>query len=165
MIKTLRRMAFGFPLGIIIGSLIAVIFSYSEHGEIILYSSSLPERFGSEGAAMFAHIILSGLLGAVSFAGIGFYDIESKRWNLAAASVSHYLTIVLTYIPIALCLDWIATAADALIMAGIQAVAYFIIWLIMSLIYKAQVKELNEINSKKTHSKDRQGGSKKTCDY
>ena len=55
------------------------------------------------------------------------------------------LSIVLLFIPIAHLLGWETGILDTLIMAGIQIIAFFIVWLIMNAIYKSQVKKLNEI--------------------
>ena len=156
--KTLRRLCIGFVLGIIIGNVIAHLTGGFDSDTLIPVSNGLLQRSGSLFAAQVIQTVISGLYGAIAFAGIGFYDIEGRRWNLAAASLSHYLTIAISYIPIAFWLDWLQTPLDAISMAAIQAVVYFIIFLIMSLIYKAQVKELNEINSKNHSEKRIEGG-------
>lgn len=156
--KTLKRIAIGFVLGIFIGNIIAHLTGGLGSDTLIPVSDVLLQRVGSLFAAQVIQTVMSGVYGAIAFAGIGFYDIEGKRWSLAAASLSHYLTIAVTYIPIAFLLDWIETPIDALIMAAIQAVAYLIIFLIMSLIYKAQVKELNEINERIHNLKKDKGG-------
>ena len=87
--------------------------------------------------------LFSGLYGAVCFAGISFYEIES--WPLALATAAHCMLIVLLFIPIAHLLGWETGIADTLIMAACQLAGFFMIWLIMHGIYKKQVRELNEI--------------------
>ena len=69
---------------------------------------------------------------------------------LAAATALHCAIIVIFYIPIALLLGWLSGIAEILVVAGIQIVVFFIIWLIMYFAYRKQVRELNELTRKKS---------------
>lgn len=155
-VNTLKRAAVGFVLGIIIGSVIAHLTGGFGTDTLIPVSDVLLERAGSVFAAQVIQTVMSGIYGALCFEGISFYEIE--RWPLALATAAHCAVIVLTYVPVGLCLGWVDSVTSVLIMAAIQIFAFFIIWLIMSLIYKAQVKELNEINSRNHSEKSGEGG-------
>lgn len=145
---TLKRAAFGFLLGNFIGYIIAFLTS----GNVIPVSPLLTDRVGGLAPALLIQILASGAYGSICFGGISFYEIE--RWPLALSSSVHCVVIIICYIPLALALDWVETLYDILIMASLQLVVYFIIWLIICAVYKAQVKELNEIQKKFNNRKE-----------
>lgn len=147
----LKRALTGFLIGIVIGNLIALLTAGPSPVTFIPVSDKIIGSLGSAWAALLVQIMASGIYGAICLAGVTFYDIE--RWPLALASVTHCVMIIACYIPVAILLDWVSGIYDILIMAGIQLAAYFIIWLILYLIYKRQVKELNEMQEQFKRSK------------
>lgn len=138
--KTLKRAGLGFLLGTNVGSLIAFITS-SAGGPIV--SPLLIAAAGSESTAMFVQSLLSGVLGAAAFAGVSLYEIE--EWGMLKIAVVHFAIIEAVTVPIELSLGWAESAKDVLIIAGMQAAAYFVIWLIMNEKYKAEVRKLNAL--------------------
>ena len=142
--KVLALAGIGFLIGVVVGDVIAILTGTSSTGGITFTSEKLLEiAGGNAAAAMILQSLFSGIYGALCFMGVCFYDIE--RWPLALATAAHCAVIILVYIPVALLLGWVSGITEILIVAGIQFVAFFIIWLIMWLIYKKQVKELNEL--------------------
>lgn len=140
--KTLIRAGLGFLLGMVAGNLIAVLISgFSSEFVIPVTEQLLSIAGGNNGAAVLLQTLFSGVYGAVCFAGITFYELE--RWPLALATAAHCLLIIVPFIPVAHLLGWETGVIDTLIMAGFQLVAFFIVWLIMNAIYKAQVRKLN----------------------
>lgn len=135
--KALILAAIGFLPGVVMGNLIA----WFSGGTLV--NTKLVPLMGSDAGAVILQSLLSGLLGAIAMGGVVVYKIE--RWPLALSSVVHFLLIVITYVSIALTAGWIQSAKELFIMLGIQLTVYFIIWLIMYLRYKAQVRELNEL--------------------
>lgn len=145
--KTLKAAGIGFLLGIVIGDLIAFLTGNSDTGGITFASAKLLDMAGGNAViAMLLQSLISGLYGAVCFAGMSFYEIE--RMPLAVATALHCALIVLLFIPIALLLGWVSQIETQLIISGIQLVCFFIIWLIMYAGFKKQVKELNELQEK-----------------
>ena len=143
----LRRAGIGFLIGVFVGNLIAVLTGTSATDGITFASKQLLNMAGgSPVVAMILQSLFSGLYGAVCFGGMTFYDVE--RLPLAAATALHCALIILLFIPIALLLGWVSNIIEILIIASIQLVAFFIIWLIMYLIYKKQVRELNDLMNK-----------------
>ena len=138
--KALRRGAIGFLIGILMSLAISWL---SQDGKLV--SNTLVERVGSEAGALVLDLTLSGVFGAVCMAGTVFYEIE--HWSLAKATFLHYLIIILCFPPLALFLGWVSKPAEILIMSGAQTLCFFLIWLIMYLRYRAEVKELNELNA------------------
>lgn len=142
--KTLLRAGLGFLIGMFVGNLIAILTGgISPDSFIPMTPQLIGIAQGNTGVALALQTLFSGLYGAVCFAGISFYELE--RLPLAFATAAHGLSIVLLFIPIAHLLGWETGILDTLIMAGIQIIAFFIMWLIMNAIYKSQVKKLNEM--------------------
>ena len=152
--KALKFAGIGFLIGIVIGDLIAFLTGTSSTDSVAFTSSKLLDMAGGNAVlAMILQSLFSGIYGAICFAGVCFYDIE--RWPLALATGAHCAAIILVYIPVALLLGWVSSITEILFVAGIQLVAFFIIWLILYFIYKKQVRELNEMQ------KNLRKGSKK----
>ena len=144
--KTLKNAMIGFLIGIVIGFIIAIFTGRSDTDGVTFDSQKLLNfALGNNVIAMLLQSLFSGLYGAACFAGISYYDAE--RLSLAAATALHCATIVLLFIPMALLLGWVSTIFEILIIAGIQLTLFFVIWLIMWIIYKKQVKELNVMQS------------------
>ena len=142
--KTLKFSVIGFLIGIVVGSFIAAMTGMDDPSVFIPVSDQLVAMVGGNvSMAYVMQCLFSGLYGAVCFGCVVFYDIE--RWPLALATGAHCAAIVLLYIPLGFFLGWLSNIAQMLIVAGIQIVVFFIIWLIMNAIYQKQVRELNEM--------------------
>ena len=138
-------MILGFLLGAAIGNLIAWFF-----GSYV--SSVLVARMGSVPAAILVQSLVSGLYGSFALTGTLFYDVE--QWSLTRSSVMHFLVIAVLYVPAAMFLGWADSATEILIVEGILLVAYFIIWLVIYLRYKKEVRSLNEMLNKRFLQKE-----------
>ena len=136
-----KRLGIGFLMGIVIGNLVALCTSEE------FVSAALVERMGGRTGAILLQSILSGLYGTAAMGGMTFYEID--RWPLALATGLHCLLVVGLYILLALALNWYDVFTDILIVAGIQLVVFAIIWLIIYLRYKAEIRELNGLNQKR----------------
>lgn len=142
--KTLKMTCIGFLIGIVIGDLIAILTGTSSTGGVTFASKQLLDMAGGDPVvAMILQSLFSGIYGAVCFAGMSFYEIE--RLPLALATALHCLTIILVFVPISLMLGWVSGIPELLVFMGIQAVIFFIIWLIMYAGFRKQVKELNKM--------------------
>ena len=145
MLKTLFKLtAFGFILGMAVGNLIAIISSTLIDGETLIFSDYLLVKAGSPAAALTIQTLLSGLLGAVGMGGVTLYEVD--RLPMLWTCIIHYAIIIAAYLPIALSLGWLEPSPrPVLFMLFLQAVAYAIIWLIMYVKYRAEVRELNAL--------------------
>ena len=139
---TLKRAGLGFLAGVAVGNVMTALMAYPD-----ILPHLLAEKVGSASAAFLLQTLLTGVLGAVSFAGVGFYDVE--RWPLSLAAVVHYAVIEAVYIPIGFCLGWFERAGEALVWLAICAAVYLIIFFILRLVYRRQVRELNELNDQR----------------
>ena len=127
----------GFVAGAFMGNLIA----FRTGGTLV--NARLLEWTGSEAVAILLQSLLSGLMGAVAMAGVELHEIE--RWPMALSAAVHWLLIEAVYVPVALGLGWVENGTELLIMVSVQLVVYLIIWVIMYLRWRAQVKELNQL--------------------
>ena len=142
MIKTiLKRAGFGFILGV---AVCAVITAITSDGAQV--SASFLEKIGSHRAALLLQLFLTGLQGAICMGGTVLYDLD--RLPLALTTLFHCLMCVVPYFFLSLLLGWVERVWEALILSGIQIAAFFIIWLILYLQYRKQIKELNDIQNK-----------------
>ena len=151
--KTLKMAGIGFLIGIVVGNLIAILTSSSHTGGITIASQQLMSLSGGNPViAVILQSLFSGIYGATCFAGVVFYNIE--RMPLAAATALHCGVIIFMYILIALLLGWVGSIIELFIIAGIQIVVFFIIWLILYFSYKKQVRELNAMQQKFSSNKE-----------
>ena len=147
MLKTIfRRANLGFSVGILLGDGIAILTGSLSAGELVMVSGQLLNLTDNVILAFLIQTLLSGLYGAITFGTTIFYDIE--RLSLIVATALHCLVVVGLFIPISFFLGWgSGDPVTFLIMIGCQILGFFIVWLIMYLSYKKQVKELNEMQS------------------
>ena len=137
----------GLLIGMVIGDVIALILSYISHDEMIM-GQSMVDRFGSQAGALLMQTIFSGIYGAISMAGVSFYEIDD--WGLLKTAVVHCLTIEIAFVLIGLYMEWLRPdLAEILICCLISALIYMIIWLIMNARYKAEVNGLNRLLNEK----------------
>ena len=127
----------GFFAGALMGNLIAWLTGGT------LVNARLLEWTGSEALAVLVQSLLSGFMGAVAMGGVELHEIERRPMALSAAV--HWLLIEAVYVPVALGLGWVENGTELLIMVGVQLVVYLVIWVIMYLRWRAQVKELNAL--------------------
>ncbi len=158
--KILTLAGLGFLLGMAMVTLIFMLFSRTGDGSFRFVSESLVSRTGSVPAATVLQLLLCGLYGALCMGGTLLYEIEN--WPLARSTLVHYLMIALGYLPPALLLGWSMGAEELLAVEGIMTAGFFLIWLLMYLRFKAQVRELNELLEKqKEDTRDKEKGEKR----
>lgn len=143
-------------IGALAGVCIDVLISVLSAGKFTA-GETLLSWFGNEKAALLVELLLVSLYGAVCFSTTVLYNEErASKLPLTAVSVIHCLICVVPYTALAFVLNWSDGVRDLLIMAGIQFAAYFMIWLIIYLLYKKEVKELNDIQAHKLDRPNRE---------
>ena len=148
--KKIAKLALiGFVLGMIIGNLISYIFCDKSTEPLVIVSKTLINRTGSVTAAMIVNTLLSGLMGAVSWAGVIFHDPDEFDWGMTKAAVLHFLLIMAFNIPIALYCGWLSPDFKSLLIwVGMMALSFLIVWFIMYLRYKKETDDLNNLLKK-----------------
>ena len=147
--KLLIRAAIGFLFGIAMMLVVPVLINGGPIARVV-YSDALLARTGSPAAATLLTLLVMGLFGSFCFAGTLFYEIE--RWPLALATAAHYLSMSLGYLIPAKLLSWGMPPKLLLSIEGVMTLGFFLVWLIMYLRYKSEVKELNELQKQIEHN-------------
>ena len=137
--KTAMLAAIGFAAGLLVAG-----------GFLML--NGIQEVYAARGAGwMAAYILISGGVGLVNMGTMTIYGIE--RWSLTRATLTHFAIVLGSYFALGGFLGWFRSAMAWIMLAGF-VVVYFIIWLIIYLSYKRQVRRMNEDLK---HWKDAQG--------
>ena len=127
-----------------VGNIIAYLTADMSGGSRFV-SGLLIARVGSEATAFLLQTLLSGAIGAAGCGGMSLYEIE--HWSMLRIIAVHSLLIYSVFIPSAFFLGWIPSAVGLIVMVCIMEAGYFIIWAVMWLRYKVQIKELNMLQN------------------
>ena len=141
--RLIVRSIIGLIVGVLAAHVITFLVNYLGRGKYLVCMPELTERFGFAGAVI-VQTLLGGIFGIIALGGTCLFDIE--KWSLLRASVVHCALILVTYIVIGLLLHWFSFhIIPILIMTGIIIVVYALIWLIMYVAWKREIKELNRL--------------------
>lgn len=138
--KTALLAAIGFAAGLLVGL-----------GFLLL--NGIGEVYAREGAAwMIVYLLISSGMGMVNMGTMTIYGIE--RWSITRATLTHFCIVMSTFSGLGAFLGWFHSALG-IIMLVACVIMYIIIWLIIYLSYKRQVRRMNEDLKR---WKDTQGG-------
>ena len=138
--KGLILCVFGFLFGAAMAFIVPALINHAPISTVI-YSDRFLQRVGSPAAAMLLTLVVMGLFGTVCVGGMLFYEIE--RWPLALATAMHYFVISLGYLIPSWLLCWDLPMRLLLIIEGLMTGGFFLIWIILYLRYKLEVRKLN----------------------
>ena len=128
--RTAKTAGIGFALGTLIG--LAFLLPYG-----------VGAFWAERGAKRFAlHVVMSGLLGAVNMGSTTIYSLE--HWSLMRCTLTHFLITMSCMCLVGFSMGWFDLRQSVTLwMLAICVVIYFIIWLIMYLMYKRQIRRIN----------------------
>lgn len=128
--RTAKMAGIGFALGTLIG--LAFLLPYG-----------VGAFWAERGAKQFAlHVVMSGLLGAVNMGSTTIYSLE--HWSLMRCTLTHFLITMSCMCLIGFSMGWFDLRKPITLWTlAICVVIYFIIWLIMYLMYKRQIRRIN----------------------
>ena len=129
--KTATRAIVGFALGMLVGLGIMAV-----GGVRAFY-----ERHGAGRVAMY--LAMSGLLGAVNVGTTTIYSLE--RWSILRCTLTHFAIAMTSVCAIGFSQGWFSLhdPVTLWILLG-EVAAYVVIWLIMYLSYKREIRRINE---------------------
>ena len=148
--KIFLRAGFGFILGVAVCSIITAITSDGTQ-----VAPAFANAVGSAKWAVLLQLLLAGLCGAISMGGTVLYDVD--RLPLSLGTLFHCLLCVIPFVSLALLLHWVEGTVGALVFAFAQIAAFFVIWLILFLLYRKQIRELNAIQNKNLSKTEEKG--------
>ena len=150
--KVVIMAGFGFLLGMAMMLIVPAVINCTPIGGFI-YSAQLLERLGSPAKATLLTLLVMGLFGSACMVGTLFYQIE--RWPLALATAAHYLTVSLGYLIPVRVLCWEMSLRLLLMIEGMMTLGFFLIWLMLYLRYKDEVRKLNKLLQEQSSADDR----------
>lgn len=154
--RLIIRSLAGLFAGALIGHIITLLVNCFGAGECSVCMPELIDRFGFSGAIALQTLV-SGVFGMISVGGMCFHDIEG--WSMLRSSVVHCLLILVNFIPVGIALYWFSFALiPVLIMSGAVIVSYLIIWLIMYILWKREMREMTILNEEYKKSNTRRAG-------
>lgn len=129
--KTAFLAAIGFVLGVVVGLVFMAIGGIREY---LLQNGS---------GRLALYLVLSGAIGAINIGFTTIYDLES--WSLARATLTHFCIAMSVLCAVGFWLGWLSLHSPYtwwMLMGCV--ILYFIIWLVMYLKYKSQVRKINQ---------------------
>ncbi|NLJ70841.1 MAG: DUF3021 domain-containing protein [Clostridiaceae bacterium] len=141
--RLIARSLIGLVVGALAAHVITLLVNYLGRGQFLVCMPGLTEKYGLAGAVI-VQTILGALFGMIALGGTCLFDIE--KWSLLRASMAHCALILVTYIIVGLLLHWFSFhIIPILIMTGIIVLVYALIWFIMYVAWKREIKELNRL--------------------
>ncbi|MCI8326450.1 MAG: DUF3021 domain-containing protein [Lachnospiraceae bacterium] len=142
-IKALLRGILGVPIGIALGYVIAIAFSFFKgEGGYMPCVPELIERAGNEINAVILQTVLSGLLGAAFAAGSIIWELDD--WSIVKQTGVYFLISSIAMMPISYVTYWMEhSVAGFLSYFGIFAAIFAVIWLVEYLVFKNMINKIN----------------------
>lgn len=144
--RAITLSSIGFALGVVICQIVSASIAtvWIGDGTLHLCVPGFVEFVGSELWAFIIQSLLCGLYGSICFGGSAVYYLEN--WSMLRALVTHFLMTVISYYLMGFFLRWFSPddISWCLLWFGIFILVYLSIWLSHILIYRAQMKEINE---------------------
>lgn len=146
--KIMRHAIAGFPIGMIIGLILSIIFSYA-YG-LTEYFPAPPrfmDQFDSSLNAFVSSIFIWALIGAVfSSTSLIFTGTD---WSITKMSIVHFLVTYSLFFPLSLVARWYPLSiVGVLIFTLYYILIYVMMWTIFMIKAKSDIKKINhQLNS------------------
>jgi len=141
----------GFVMGIVICNGISLAMS-SGDGGLSLVSERLSEEYG-EAAAIAIQVLVTGLVGIVTFGGTIVY--YSERFGITSATLIHMVVSIGVMDTVAYILWWFdRTTTGILLFTLYLFMIYLLIWFSILISYRMQIKEVNDILERRRSGKE-----------
>lgn len=147
--KIIKAGILGMPLGITIGLIIALIFSYLNHTDYLMASSpQFFTNFSSNLDGTTFSILLWALMGFVFSSSSLVFNIEN--WSITKQTVIHFITTFILFTILACLAGWFPLQATFFIYYFIEfLIIYLIVWTTTMAIEKKKINELNRLLNKR----------------
>ena len=132
--KTIIRALLGAVIGIGISISLHVFFNgYADAYEVVI------------------QLVGSAILGMVNMGAMSIYDIES--WGLLRSTVTHFVLSLSSFLPANSLLGWFDKNVMLIVIVAFVLI-YFMIWLFQYLIWKREIRKMNENLGRMNKSKE-----------
>ena len=149
--QAVKRGLLGIPLGIGISFVITVIISVAV-GDGLYHpvAQTLADQFDNQINAVVFQMVLSGLLGAGSYAASVIWDIE--KWGLAKQTGLYFIALSAIMLPVAYFAHWMPrSAAGVLSYIAIFVVIFavictinYVVWRGRIAVWRGRIKKMND---------------------
>ena len=128
--KILSRSANSIAIGVFIGTVMSLFFSYLDGAKYFSPSNSIfTSQFIRPLDAVLISVILWGLMGLVF--GLGYYIFEIKDWSLTKQTIVNFIVYYCGFTPLAILAGWVPLTWPLFAAFSMTfIVIYAIIWLI-----------------------------------
>ncbi len=142
--KLIQRGLLGFPLGIALEFVIAVMISMCvADGAFHPVAPELIETTGNELNAVILQTVLSGIMGAGFAMASVIWEIDS--WSLAKQSGVYFAAACIVMFPVAYVTNWMRHDVAGVLSYVVVFVGIFVfIWLTQYFIWKSRIKKMND---------------------
>jgi MFS family permease len=141
--RLIARSLIGFVAGALIVHVMTLLANYFSCGQYLVCVPQLTEKFGHTRAVVI-QTVLGALVGMIALGGTCLFDIE--KWSLLCASTVHCALIFITDMIVGLLLCWFSfKIKPILIMACIVVLIYALIWFVMYVIWKREIRQMNHL--------------------
>ncbi|MCR5282862.1 MAG: DUF3021 domain-containing protein [Lachnospiraceae bacterium] len=136
--RFLLKASIGFAAGVVVDLIIHAAYIIS--GNSFLLAGSMDK---TTALRFLLELFLAGVLGVVGNGGSVIYEIES--WSILKATGTHFILAYGTFLAIGTINGWLTPGftPENIIVAGIVFAVYVMIWLIQYLVYKREVRDIN----------------------
>lgn len=151
--KLISRGLFGFPVGVAIGFVIAIMISVCVgDGSFYPVTVELIDTMGNELNAVILQTVLCGIMGAGFAMASVIWEMDS--WSLAKQSGIYFSVACILMLPIAYITNWMKhTVSGILSYVGIFVVIFLIVWLIQYSAWRRKIKKMNDCIKKSSDTK------------
>lgn len=141
--KIIQRSSLGFFVGIAIGQMISVLISLiSGNGEYIACAPEFTQLIGNEATATTLQMLLCGIMGIGFSASSVIWEIDEL--SIAAQSGICFAIYAAVLLPIAYFTNWMEHSIIGVASyIGIFVVSFAFVWLIQYIIWRRNIKAIN----------------------
>lgn len=142
--KIIRYTVTGFPIGIVIGLIISIMFSYA-YG-LTEYFPAPPrfvDQFNSPLQALVISVVIWALIGGVfSCTSLIFTDTD---WSITKMSMVHCIVTYSLFLPLSLAARWYPLSLIGILIFTMYYIfIYLIMWTIFMLKAKREIQKINQ---------------------
>ena len=147
----LKRAGFGFLLGV---AVCAVISALASDGSMV--DPVFAERAGSLKGAVLLQLLLMGAYGALTMGLTVLYDLDHLPLTLSTGL--HCVCCIAPFVFLAMLFRWTQGIRGILLIAGLQLLGFFLVWLILYVRYRKQINELNQMQAEALNNEKTEDG-------
>ncbi len=142
-VTTLKRAGIGFLIGFAAGESVMLVSALLTSQKTLPVSSFLIGITDDSNASFLLQMLLTGIIGAISYAGVSFYDI--RKWSSIKSYIIHFLTVLATCLTCTYFLGLLSNLSELLTEIVVVSLLYFLVWYIRYNYCRELTQKLNSM--------------------